>query len=186
MIDSPSPELLEAAWEQPVAAIYRRTGLLRQKLSALCGPTSAAMVLRSIGLDANPSTVLEGTSVRSVFGVRPWGMTLDQVTEVMRARCGRPVTALRDLDLEQFRVELSRVNDPGRRYIANFDRDPLFGWGGGHHSPVAAYLPAADVALVVDVNPRVAPWLVSTERLHRAVATHDRSSRQSRGLVRVE
>src|SRR5262249_786537 len=97
-IDPQSPEVLPAAWAQPAAAIHRRTGILSQKLSAMCGPTSVVMVLRSLGIDVDPSTLFDGTSVRTLFGARLAGMTLDQVAEVVRAKSERTVTALRDLD----------------------------------------------------------------------------------------
>ena len=185
MSDSSDP-LLAAAWQLPVAAIYQRTGLVSQRLRAMCGPTSAVVVLRSLGVAAEQTTVLEGTRLRTLFGARLAGMTLDEMAEVVRTHSRRPVTALRDLDLDRFREELRRVNDPARRYIVNFDRNLLFGWGGGHHSPLGGYLEKEDRALVLDVNARVGPWLVSAERLHAAVTTRDRSSQKARGLVRID
>jgi hypothetical protein len=90
------------------------------------------------------------------------------------------------LVLAAFRAEMAQVNDPARRYIVNFHRGPLFGKGGGHHSPVAAYLPEQDLVLVADVNRTFQPWLVSTDRLFQAVDTVDPSGKQKRGLLRIE
>ena len=56
----------------------------------------------------------------------------------------------------------------------------------GHHSPIAAYLEAEDVALVLDVNGSFGPWLVATDRLFRAVDTVDSSSSKKRGLLVLE
>ena len=78
------------------------------------------------------------------------------------------------------------MNDPRYRYIANFDRKPLFGWGGGHHSPLGAFLPQHDAVLVIDVNGRVGPWMASVPRLHRALNTRDAWMAKSRGLARLE
>ena len=104
----------------------------------------------------------------------------------MRKKTGRTVTILRDLDLDHFRQELAHANDPARRYTVNFTRAPLFGRGGGHHSPVGGYLADRDLVLVLDVNAKYKPWLVSTERLFHAVDTVDRSSHRKRGLLRIE
>jgi hypothetical protein len=160
-----------------VAATY--APLRSQGFRAVCGPTSVANVLRSLGVDrgANP---LRG------FGLR--AMSLEDVVleggEVMppgwRAEVVRPssAAALRD--------ELRAANDPRRRLIANFSRAPLFGRGGGHHSPVGGYLEDEDLAFVLDVNRSFGPWLVSTERLFLAMGTVDRGDGRPRGLARFE
>ena len=181
-----APGLMELAWQQPVAEIYKRTGLITQKPTAMCGPTSLALVLRSAGLAAEPTKVLDDTPVRTFFGARIGGMSLDQIVEVLRVKSGLAVTALRDLELDALRTELVGVNDPRYRYIANFNRQPLFGWGGGHHSPLGAFLPEKDAVLVIDVNGRVGPWMVSVPQLHRALDTRDPWMAKSRGLARLE
>jgi hypothetical protein len=113
-------------------------------------------------------------------------VALDQEAELLRKRTGRQVTVLRGLDLSHFRAEIARANDPGRRLAVNFLRRPLFGRGGGHHSPIAGYLVDDDLVLVLDVNVSYKPWLVKTERLYRAVDTIDRKTNRKRGLLRVE
>lgn len=184
-LTDPGPDLLAEAWGLPVARRYRHAGLLTQTPAAMCGPTSIALALRSAGLEAQPRSVLEGTSVRTVFGARLGGLSLDQVTEALAVRSGREAVALRDLSLDDFRAELRRSNDPHYRYVANFNRQPLFGWGGGHHSPIGGYLEDADAALVIDVNARVGPFLVSAPQLHRAVCTRDPWMDRPRGLARL-
>jgi hypothetical protein len=99
-------------------------------------------------------------------------------------RTTRTATILRDLAPDGFRAHVARANDPARRYVVNFDRRPLFGWGGGHHSPLAGLL--ADRALVLDVNRRVGPWLIAVDHLYAAVATRDPSSGRTRGLLLIE
>ena len=185
-IDGFHDALLDAAWDQPVARLYRKAGLLTQTPAAMCGPTSIALVLRSMGIPARPTEVLAGSSVRTLFGARLGGMSLDQVAEVLQLRSGRAVSTSRDLSVDALRAELAQVNDPRRRYVANFTRVPLFGFGGGHHSPLGAFLPERDAVLVVDVNPRIGPWLVSVPKLHLALTTRDRAGGKSRGLARVE
>jgi len=90
------------------------------------------------------------------------------------------------LDLAAFREQLSHANDPSRRYVINFTRGPLFGAGGGHHSPVAAYLDQEDLVLVLDVNKNYGPWLVKPERLFDAMNTVDATAQKKRGLLLIE
>lgn len=179
--------LLERAWRMPVAASYRRGGVAFQPNGSICGPTSIANVMRSLGTRGEtPQQVIEGTGLCQVNDFCFGGITLEQVAELVRSRTGRRVTLLRDLSLEALREELTHVNDPARRYIANFDRGPLFGTGGGHHSPLGAYLADEDLVLVIDVNRNYQPWLVETSRLRAALDTPDTSTGRSRGLLRIE
>ena len=50
------------------------------------------------------------------------GLTVDELAEVAQTNTSRKVTVLRDLSENQFLEHLRRSNDPGRRYIVNFDR----------------------------------------------------------------
>ncbi|MFT3912935.1 MAG: phytochelatin synthase family protein [Anaeromyxobacteraceae bacterium] len=171
------PELLAKAWALPVAARY--APLRSQGFRAVCGPTSVTNVLRSLGHDrgANP---LRG------FGLR--AMSLEQVVreggEVMPP--GWTAAVVRPSSVAALRDELRTSNDPRRRFIANFSRAPLFGRGGGHHSPVGGYLEAEDLAFVLDVNSSFGPWLVPTELLHQAMSSVDRGDGRARGLARFE
>jgi phytochelatin synthase len=175
--------LLERAWHLPVAATYQRR-LFYQPNGSVCGPTSVANVERSLGHEsASVDSVLAGTG-KCWSGICLMGLSLDELAEVARHAGGRKVTVLRNLTLPQFREELRHVNDPSRRYIVNFQRAPLFAQGGGHHSPVAGYLEADDLVLVLDVNENFKPWLVKSDRLFKAVDTAD--SGQKRGLLRIE
>ncbi len=173
-----APELLAKAWALPVARLY--VPLLSQGFTSVCGPTSVANVLRSMGVPSRPNP-LRG------LGLRP--MSLDQIAEEAAGvvPLGWEVRAVRPRTLEELRAELLASNDPGRRYVANFSREPLFGRGGGHHSPVGGYLEGEDLAFVLDVNAGFGPWLVSPARLFEAIATvADRSTGRTRGLARFE
>jgi phytochelatin synthase len=180
------PALLARALALPVAAAYVAGGLEYQRNLSFCGPATAVDVTRSLGAAADQEHALDGTGVRTVFGYVWGGLALEGEAALLRARTGRRVTVLRDLDLAAFRAELAHANDPARRYTVNFARAPLFGRGGGHHSPVGGYLPDRDLVLVLDVNRHYRPWLVSTERLLQAVDTVDRATGRKRGLLRVE
>jgi len=179
------PRLLASAWTLPVARLYR-TRLEFQGNGSFCGPTSLVNVMRSLGVGATQDTVLEGTGVRTFWGILPGGVTLDQLAEIARKRLGRSVTVMRDLDLDSFRAELRRANDPARRYVINFNRGPLFTKAMGHHSPIAGYLAEQDLVLVLDVNEKYGPWLVRTDRLFTAMNTLDKASGKKRGLLLIQ
>ena len=179
------PRLMEAAQRQPVAIAYARAPYEFQRNQSLCGPTSVADVLHSLGDPRSQESLLAAAPHVTLFGYIPGGLTLDEEAELMRRAVQRPVAMLRDLTLEQFRVEMRAVNDPGLRYVVNFHRGPLFGRGHGHFSPLLAYLPTEDLVLVGDVNANYRPFLVSTYRLYRAVDTVDTATGKKRGLLRM-
>lgn len=169
--------LLEQAWALPVARRY--APLLSQNFTSICGPTSAANVLRSIGVET-------GRNPFRRFGVR--AMSLDEVVEetaeVLPA--GWRGSALRLRSIDALREQLRLSNEERYRFISNFSRAPLFGRGGGHHSPVGGYLEEEDLAFVLDVNAGYGPWLVSAERLFDAMNTGGWSGGLTRGLARFE
>lgn len=181
------PALVQQAMALPVAQTYQKGGLDYQRNGSFCGPTTAVDVERSIGAAADQASILQGTDVHSTFGVVFGGLTLDEEAGLLRQKTGKTVTVLRDLDLVQFREELKKTNDPAHRYTVNFTRGPLFGRGGGHHSPIGGYLADRDLVLVMDVNKQYGgPWLVSSERLFHAVDTVDKQSKKHRGLLRID
>jgi hypothetical protein len=171
-------DLLEKAWALPVARLY--SPLLSQGFTSVCGPTSVANVLRSMQVRTGKNP-LRGIGLRA--------MSLDQLvseaSEVVPT--GWQVRALRPRTVDELRAELRASNDERRRYVLNFSRAPLFGRGGGHHSPLGGFLEAEDLAFVLDVNAGFGPWLVSPERLFDAMnTTADWSTGDKRGLARFE
>ena len=127
--------LLERAWTLPVAARFGHTLESQRNVSA-CGLASAANVFRSLGTGpTTASSVVEGTGKCRMLGYCWNGLTLDELADVIRSKTDRKVTVLRDLTLAEFRAQVARANDSGRRYIVNFHRGLLFGQGGGHHTP---------------------------------------------------
>jgi hypothetical protein len=183
--DYQDPALLKKAWALPVAATYR-ADIDFQRNASVCGPTSLVNVLHSLKMPGNQESILQGTNFTTVLGYLPQGLTLDQLADIARQKLHRKVTVLRDLDLTAFREHLSHVNDPARRYIINFSRGPLFGTGGGHHSPIIGYLSQEDLVLVLDVNQKYGPWLVKPERLYESMSTVDTTAQKRRGLLLIE
>jgi hypothetical protein len=179
------PALLKKAWSLPVAAAYQGD-IEFQKNGSVCGPTSLVDVLHSLKQPGNQESILQGSGFSTVMGYLPEGLTLDQLADLARRKLQRKVTVLRDLDLAAFREQLVHVNEPTRRYVINFTRGPLFGTGGGHHSPIAGYLSQEDLVLVLDVNKKYGPWLVKSERLYEAMDTVDATAQKKRGLLLIE
>ncbi|MDR3467629.1 MAG: phytochelatin synthase family protein [Xanthobacteraceae bacterium] len=175
--------LMREAWSLPVAALYAQQIFEFQHNQSFCGPTSAADVLHSMGDPRSQDQMLANTSFTTWFGYLPGGLTLDQEADLLRRQSGRLVRVLRGLSLEQFRAEMHAVNDPGRRYIVNFHRGPIFGRGHGHFSPLLAYLPEQDLVLVGDVNSDYRPFLVAAARLWQATETIDDATGEKRGLA---
>lgn len=178
------PVMLERAWALPVARLFPRP-LITQSNPSACGPTSIANVLHSTGSTTSSSEVAShGTGCLAGFCFG--GVTLAELGALTLASTGEwKVSELRPETVEAFREELRHANEPERRLIINFTRLPLFGKGGGHHSPIGGYLEAEDLVFVLDVNERFRPWLVSSARLFEAMDTVDSSSRQKRGLLRL-
>lgn len=177
--------MLAQAWSLPVASRYK-PHIEYQHNFTFCGPTSLANVQRSWGLIADQDTMLDGTGVSTILGYLPKGLTLDELADVARQKLHKRVIVMRGLDLATFRQHLKLSNDPLRRYVINFSRRPLFGAGGGHHSPIAGYLVDADLVLVLDVNSDFRPWLVKSVRLWEAMNTLDSTSQKPRGLLLIE
>jgi hypothetical protein len=183
--DYQSPALLKKAWALPVAAAYQ-ADIEFQQNGSVCGPTSLVNVLHSFKQPGSQRSILQGSGFSTVLGYLPEGLTLDQLADIARQKLNRKVTVLRDLDFAAFREQLNHVNDPTRRYVINFSRGPLFGTGGGHHSPIAAYLNQEDLVLVLDVNEKYGPWLVKPDRLYEAMNTVDAMVQKKRGLLLIE
>lgn len=176
------PALLERAWALPVAKSFPRP-LLSQTNPSACGPASVANVLHSTGTSLTADQVAShGAGCLSGFCFG--GLTLAQLADATRASAPQwKVSELHPATVEAFRDELRASNDPSRRLLINFSRRPLFGTGGGHHSPIGGYLEADDLVFVLDVNARYGVWLVSAPRLFEAMDTVDSSSGLKRGLL---
>jgi hypothetical protein len=181
-----NPTLLKRAWTLPVAALYQ-PGIDYQRNASVCGPTSLVNVLHSLEQPGEQETILQNTGLSTVLGYLPEGITLDEMADIARQKfVGRKVSVLRDLDLKAFREQMAHANDLTRRYVINFSRGPLFGTGGGHHSPIAGYLADEDLVLVLDVNKKYGPWLVKSARLFDAMNTLDSGAGKKRGLLLIE
>ncbi|MDP3156934.1 MAG: phytochelatin synthase family protein [Archangium sp.] len=179
-----NPAFLERAWALPVAKTFPHP-LISQTNPSACGPTAVSNVLRSSGATTTSDEVASHGS-GCFSGICFGGLTLAQLADAARTSApGWTVTELHPATLEDFRAAVRQANDPARRLLINFTRRPLFGAGGGHHSPIGGYLEAEDLVFVLDVNESFGPWLVSSARLFEAMDTVDSSSGVKRGLLEM-
>jgi hypothetical protein len=117
---------------------------------------------------------------------RIMGLTLDEMTELMKANSNLAIIAHRNLLETQFRSYLRKTNNPNYRLVINFHREPLFGVDIGHFSPIGGYLEKQDLVFVLDVLEDYQPFLVPADRLFEAMDTIDGSTGQKRGLILVQ
>jgi len=172
-----------------------------QSNNTFCGPASAAIVLNALAGErrhTQESVVARGQKTRAqVLGepmpfngrtIRDGGYQLRQFDEMLRANGARTQLVVADETVsdERLRRELiDNLSRPGDYAIINYRRDLAGQPGGGHLSPLAAYDPASDSFLILDVNPSVARWAwVPATALIRAMRSPDVV--ENRGYVLVE
>ncbi|MCP5420129.1 MAG: phytochelatin synthase [Gammaproteobacteria bacterium] len=187
IVDAPyyhDSELLDRAWALPVTDRYKPY-FEYQINGAFCGPATVVDLFHSLGVhDLTQSTIFDKSDV-SYWKARIFGLTLDEVAELVEANGDLEVTVLRDLTFPEFREQLRHTNDLAYRYLINFNRAPLFGVNVGHHSPLGGYLEDHDLVFVLDVLEEYRPFLVPSERLYEAMNTLDMETGKKRGLIRV-
>ena len=171
---------------------------------AYCGVASAVIALNSLAVPAPPApgygayrfwTQTNAFTIPGSHGfVRPEvvaneGMTLAQLQGWLASNPEVVVERFHadQLSLAQWRALLRRsLQDPRDRLLVNYLRSTLGQEGGGHISPLAAYDPASDAVLILDVARYRYPaiWVGAAE-LWRAMRTVDASSGRSRGLLLI-
>lgn len=179
-----TPDRMERAFSLPTAQIFGEK-LYWQSNGSYCGPASLVNVRRSLGLGAQDEAAVLARTDLCWWGACFPGVTLDELAEIAGTHPDLDVTLLRDLSPEAFLEHLRASNDPANRYVVNFSRKPIFGHGGGHHSPIGGYLEDEDMVLVLDVNEDFKPWLVERARLFEAMDTVDSMSGAKRGLLLI-
>jgi hypothetical protein len=177
------PVTLDRAHALPAASSYG-SDLQWQSNGSTCGPASLVNAFRSLGDDAPDEGAVLDPSGLCPIGMCFGGLTLDELALVAETYGKREVQVLRDISEDEFLEQLKLSNDPRRRVIVNFTRKPIFGTGGGHHSPIGGYLEDEDLVLVLDVNEAYQPWLIERERLFAAMDTQDGGKK--RGLLIIE
>ena len=159
-----------------------------------CGPTTMAMLLNMLDAPSPPDATGHFTQhsvfTRDTDALRPRGtviregMPLPVFADYLAAHAVAVVPRYaRDIDVQDFRTEaIAVLDDPDRAMAVNYLRAALGQEGHGHLSPLAAFHPASDRFLVLDVSRyRYPPVWVRTLDLFGAMNTD--AGRRSRGYV---
>ncbi len=192
--------LLETAYRRaywPLSAQFET-----QKSQAYCSVASSVIVLNALGVD-RPATSLYpdypyftqqdffvrvDPRVASPAGVEREGMTLEQLAQVLKG-FGVDVATFpaAAMTLEQFRNLLQESLQQASSFLLmNYDRRVIGEIGGGHWSPLAAYHPASDSVLILDVaRYKYPPVWAPLKDLWAAGKSPDSVSGTSRGLLIV-
>ena len=120
------------------------------------------------------------------------GITLQELSSI--AACNGAKVQLHTADtcsVDAFRDHIKQVcgsgnRDHAQRLIVGFGRSELDQTGSGHYSPIAAYHPGTDRALVMDVARfKYMPYWAPVEQLFRAMQSLDTDSGTPRGYMMV-
>lgn len=206
-------KLLETATHQ--RPFFQLVQHFATELPALCGPTTAVIILNALRAQGLPAplsneysyhfgsfvqnynywdqhNVWNGSDVDCVMkAVMPWEGSLEQVSAFFSCRSldSRPIRALNS-SIEEFRQSLivSFSHEPLRFVAVNVDRQAFGQAGAGHHSPVGAYDARTDKALFMDVaRYRFPPFWISVPDLFEAMVFkgHDEKGATPRGYIVV-
>ena len=160
-----------------------------QRRPAYCGVASSVAVLNALRPGRprlTQASVLPdlATEIRVTFT----GMTLQELGDLLRRHGAEAqVVHAADTNLDGFRATArATLARDGDYIIVNYDRASLGQRQSGHISPLAAYHPADDRFLVLDVAAdRYPPTWVAAADLWRAMHTVDSTSGRTRGFVVV-
>lgn len=165
---------------------------------AWCGLGTLVTVLNALEID--PGRAWKGPwrwfgeelldCCKSLDAARAEGLTLDELAclarcngAATRVRIARPDSAAR------FRADLqASVRAPAGPFIVcNYARGALGQTGDGHFSPVAAWHPGRDLALILDVARfKYPPHWAPVDQLLAAMAGEDPATGQARGWAVME
>jgi hypothetical protein len=186
---TPTPGIVhlrtEEGWSRlgntPYAAAYEklRRHYRPQRSLTTCGEASACLAeayLRAEGKISPEAEPFRLSFLRSRTGI-PLGELVDKAREYFRPRAVtlRRADTSDEIALEAFRNELKRSGSPdGPLVFANFVGREMGLTTGAHHSPVVAFDPATDSALVMDVAAhKTDSFWVPVKDLWRAMHTKD-------------
>lgn len=176
---------LRAALSSPVAGMYMPYFRLQEAWSS-CAPASVRNVLASLGRHVEDESDLFVDDWIGQARMLVMGMPLEQAATLFPGQAVEDVTVLRDMDYATFLEHMERSNDPGWRYIVNFDRKPLFGVSIGHFSPLGGYDAVSGKVLLLDVTPGYGMSIAPAALLFAAMNTPDSQTGLNRGLIAVK
>ena len=120
--------------------------------------------------------------------VKKKGITLPKLACL--AHCNGAEVELKhgsNVSIEEFRQDLERISREQEKHtvmIASYSRKTFGQTGTGHFSPIAAYNPIKDMALIMDVARfKYPPHWVPVALLHQSLQTIDEDTGKSRGYM---
>jgi hypothetical protein len=163
-----------------------------QEKGSWCGVASAVTVLNASGREDAVSQegffTPEVEAIRSYWEVTFGGMTLAELALLLQAHGATVTVTHADASSEEaFRNILAHnTAKAGDFLVVNYDRMALDEEGGGHLSPIGAYAPDVDQALIFDTASYKYPahW-VPVADLYAAMNTTDGGSGKRRGWLEV-
>jgi hypothetical protein len=170
---------------------------------AYCAVASSVMVLNALKIERPLAEQYKGyhyftqqnffntvdPSIAKPEQVHKEGMTLDQLAKSLSTGFSVVVEKnyASDLSVDSFREKIKEgVGSKNTLVLLNFNRSVLGEEGKGHWSPIAAYDPKTDSALMLDVAKyKYPPLWISVESLYKAAMSVDSTSGMSRGILLV-
>jgi len=163
-----------------------------QRRKNFCSVATSVIALNALrGQAAHSQSAFftaEVAAIREEAHVEEDGMTLAELGAVLESHVARvTLHYAEEQGLEAFRaIAVENLNNHGDFLIVNYLRETFGQSSGGHFSPLAAYHPATDRFLVLDVaDVRYPPVWVEARLLYRAMATIDEHSGKSRGFIAI-
>jgi hypothetical protein len=182
------PYLASAAYaaDYPALAKHFQTQIYR----SYCGVASSVTVLNALGVEVDQRSFFAHNGARARSQLRTFftGMPLRDLSQLLDAH-GVVATVHYGtaLSLAEFRQRLlANLANADDFVLINYARETLGQKPGGHISPIAAYDPEQDAALILDVaSYKYPPVWVPLDVLFDSINTIDNETGLSRGVVVV-
>ncbi|KAI8322509.1 Phytochelatin-domain-containing protein, partial [Martensiomyces pterosporus] len=166
-----------------------------QSEPAYCGPSSLAMVLNALEVD--PGRTWKGVwrwysdelleSCRTETELKASGITFDQF--ICLASSHAHVVAKRgnEVSREEFLEDIKRVTQRDDMFLVlSFSRKMMGQTGDGHFSPIGAYHPETNQALVLDSARYKYPcWFADVDKIYGSLQPADEETGRPRGYFLV-
>ncbi|CAG8463673.1 9218_t:CDS:2 [Paraglomus brasilianum] len=158
---------------------------------AYCALSSLAIVLNALQVQGAP--VWKGpwrwwydellNCCQDIEKVKQSGTTFSQFTCLAKCHCEVHAKRADQVTKEEFVNDLKYVNStPGVYMVISFSRATLSQTGDGHFSPIGAYLPEKNMALVLDTARFKYPsYFASVDLLYESMFPIDKVTQQPRG-----
>ncbi|KAJ2692116.1 hypothetical protein H4R19_006222, partial [Coemansia spiralis] len=166
-----------------------------QSEPAYCGPSSLAMVLNALEVD--PQRQWKGVwrwysdelleSCRSESDIKASGITYDQFLCLASSHASAVAKRGEDVSREEFVRDLKHVTQRDDVFmVLSFSRAAMGQTGDGHFSPIGAYHPATNSALVLDTARYKYPsWFGDVDRLYDSLQPVDPETCRPRGYFLI-